>query len=111
MEGKEKLIEALKNIDVKELAEPRPVFSPEEYEAFVSAGMTKEEIGDLEKAEMLSQVIELLPTDKAGIERLIGALGAVSTNSDKQNLANLLTIAQKDPNMLVQMIASTELFN
>ncbi len=110
MEGKEQLMEALRNIDVKELAEPRPVFSETEYRMFKNAGLSKEEVETLENAEMTRQIIELLPKDQAGIDKLASALQSISNENSKQNAANLLLIAQKDPERLVQLLALTEVF-
>lgn len=110
MEGKEKLVEALKNIDIKELAEPRPVFSETEYKMFKNAGLTKEEVDNLEKAEMTRQIIELMPNNEADVNKLTEALKAVSNADNKKNAANLLLIAQKDPERLLQLLAVAELF-
>lgn len=108
MEGKEQLLEALKNIDVKELAEPRPVFGEEEYKMFKQAGLSAEEIKSLEETEMTRQIIELLPDSEEDMKKLEGALKAVSNADVKANTANLLLIAQKDPERLVQLLALTE---
>lgn len=110
MEGKEKLVEALKNIDIKELAEPRPVFGEKEYQMFKNAGLTKEEVDLLERAEMTRQILELMPKDEAGLDKLAGALKAVSNEDNKKNASNLLLIAQKDPERLLQLLATAELF-
>ena len=111
MDGKEKIIEALKNIDVKELAEPKPVFSPEEYAFFQRSGLSADEVRTLENAEMLTQILELLPEDQKGLDRLAGALQAISKETTKENMANLLLIAQKDPQTLIQLLALTEVFD
>lgn len=111
MEGKEKIIEALNNIDVKELFEPRPVFSPAEYELYRKSGLSEEEISTLEMAEMKAQILELLPEDTQGLNRLAGALESISKESSKENMANLLLIAQKDPQTLIQLFALTEVFD
>lgn len=110
MEGKEKLIEAIKKIDFKEFAQSKPVFDEKQLKMFEKAGLTSDEIKTLEEAEMLSQIIELLPETQEGIDKLAAALQAISNTDSKQNTANLLLIAQKDPERLVQLLALTELF-
>ncbi|MBQ7917874.1 MAG: hypothetical protein IJ310_03550 [Clostridia bacterium] len=109
MEGNEKLIEALKNVDVKALVTPEPVFPKEAYEMFKRNGLSSEEIATLENAELKTRIMNLLPDDEKGQERLAMALQAIS-RSGKENAANLITIAQKDPAMLVQLMALTEVF-
>lgn len=111
MKGNEKLIKALENIDVKELAEPRPIFSENVYKIFKEHGLTAEEVSTLENAEMLSQIVDLLPDDDKGNERLAAALEAVSKETTKENMQNLLLIAQKDPQMLAQLLALTEVID
>ena len=110
MEGNEKLIEALKNVDVKALVTPEPIFPKEAYEMFKRNGLSSEEIATLENAELKTRIMNLLPDDEKGQERLAMALQAISRESGKENAANLITIAQKDPAMLVQLMALTEVF-
>ena len=106
--NQQKLIDALSKINYKELAEPKPVFTQAEYDMFKQNGLTKEEIAQLEDTEMLSQLVELLPTDAKSISRLSGALDAVSSADPELNKRNLLLIAQKDPQMLVQLLSLAE---
>ena len=108
MENKEQILESLKNVNFKELTEQKPVFSEEEYAMFKKSGLTPEEINKLEDGEMLRQVIELLPDEEAGLERLAKALEAISMDKTEDNLKNLLTIAQNEPNLLVQILALAE---
>lgn len=104
MENKEQqIIQGLKNIAS---AANEPVFSKEDYELFKRCGISEEEIKHLEKTEMLAGVIDVLPGDEAGIQRLAAALGAISNeNNPEQNLANLKIIAEKDPEMLAKLMA------
>ena len=60
---------------------------------------------------MLTQILELLPEDQKGLDRLAGALQANSKETTKENMANLLLIAQKDPQTLIQLFALTEVFD
>ena len=110
MEGNEKLVEALKKVDVKALATPEPIFPKEAYELFKKNGLSSEEIATLENAELKTRIMNLLPDDEKGQERLAMALQAISKENGKENAANLITIAQKDPAMLVQLMALTEVF-
>lgn len=110
MEGNEKLVEALKKVDVKALATPEPIFPEEAYKMFKRNGLSDEEIATLENAELKTRIMNLLPDDEKGQERLAMALQAISRETGKENAANLITIAQKDPAMLVQLMALTEVF-
>ena len=56
---------------------------------------------------MMSQVIDTLPNDEAGVQRLAAALGAISRENTQENLAALKLIAEKDPTMLAQLMALT----
>lgn len=110
MNGNEKLVEALKKIDVKSLVTPEPIFPKEAYEMFKRNGLSKDEIATLENAELKTRIMQLLPDDEKGQERLAMALQAISKESGKENAMNLITIAQKEPAMLVQLMALTEVF-
>ena len=110
MNGNEKLVEALKKIDVKSLVTPEPIFPKEAYEMFKRNGLSKDEIATLENAELKTRIMKLLPDDEKGQEKLALALQAISKESGKENAVNLITIAQKDPAMLVQLMALTEVF-
>lgn len=110
MENNEKLLEALKKIDVKSLETPEPIFSPETYELFKKSGLSEDEIATLENAELKNRVLEILPDDEQGIERVAGALSAISRDNGDENVKNLLLIAQKDPEMLAKLMALTEVF-
>ena len=110
MNSNEKLIEALKKIDVKALVTPEPLFPEEVYEMFKRNGLSSEEIATLENAELKTRIMDLLPNDEKGQERLAAALESISKESGKENAVNLITIAQKDPAMLVQLMALTEVF-
>ena len=101
MENKE-LMESLQTLAS---AAEEPVFSKEDYELFKRCGLTDEQIKGLEQTEMMSGVIEALPNDEAGTQRLAGALGAISRPDSKESLANLKLIAEKDPQMLAQLMA------
>ncbi len=105
MENKEQqLIETLNTIAS---AAEEPIFSQEDYELFKKCGMTDEQIKGLEQTEMMSGVIEALPNDEAGTQRLAAALGAISRPDPKESQANLKLIAEKDPQMLAQLMALT----
>lgn len=104
-----KLIEQLSKINYKELAEVGPVFSKEEYAIYKQNGFSDKEIAQLEEAELLAQLVDHLPKDAKGVERLGGALDAVSSADPELNKRNLLLIAQKDPQMLVQLLALAEI--
>ncbi|MBR3885063.1 MAG: hypothetical protein IKJ33_01160 [Clostridia bacterium] len=110
MNGNEKLVEALKKIDVKSLVTPEPIFPKEAYEMFKRNGLSKDEIATLENAELKTRIMQLLPDDEKGQERLAMALQAISKETGKENAMNLITIAQKEPAMLVQLMALTEVF-
>lgn len=110
MNGNEKLVEALKKIDVKSLVTPEPIFPKAAYEMFERNGLSKDEIATLENAELKTRIMRLLPDDEKGQERLAMALQAISRETSKENAVNLITIAQKDPAMLVQLMALTEVF-
>jgi hypothetical protein len=104
-----KLVEQLAKINYKELAEVGPVFPKEVYEIYKQNGLTDQEIAQLEEAELLAQLVDHLPKDAKGIERLTGALAAVTSANPEINQRNLLLIAQKDPQMLVQLLALAEI--
>lgn len=109
MDNKEKIIEALAKIDYASLALPKQVFSKEQYKLFEENGLTKKEIAQLEEAEVYSQLIDLLPNDAKGVDRMMSALDAVSNANPEINKKHLILIAQKDPQMLVQLLALAEL--
>ena len=109
MENKEKLIQTLSNIDYKSLVEPRPVFSKEQYELFAANGLSKQEIAMLEEAEMFSQFINLLPNDEKNTEKMMSALDAISTANPEVNKQHIMLIAEKDPQMIAQLLALAEL--
>lgn len=102
--------ETPKNIDLTELAKPVEIFPKEIYEMFQRSGLSDEEISNLEEAELRSRVLDFLPDDPAGQDRLASALMAISKNSTEENSKNLTLIAQKDPQMLIQLMALTEAF-
>lgn len=104
MENKEQLIEALNKII--EAAE-KPVFTEEEYEAFRQGGLSEEEIKELEKMEMLSDTINVLPSDKKDMDRLGAVLEALSSGDNKQNFEKLRILAEKDPQVFAQVMALT----
>lgn len=104
MEKNEKLV---KDIAAVVAAADKPIFSDEDYALFKKCGLTDEQIKGLEQAEMMSGVIDMLPNDDAGVKRLAGALGAISKADPKESLANLNLIAEKDPQMLAQLMALT----
>lgn len=105
--NQKKLAEALAKINFKELANTKP-FSEDEYRVFKENGLTQEEISNLEDLESFSQLMDLLPADKKSIKRLSDALDAVSSVNPEANKKNLVLIAQKDPQMLVQLLALAE---
>ena len=85
-----------------------PVFSKEDYELFKKCGFTAQDVKDLEQTEMMSGVIDVLPEDNAGIQRMGAALGAISNEQNpKQNLENLKIIAERDPEMFAKLMALT----
>lgn len=102
MENKEQLMEFVNTVNS---TADEPIFSKEDYELFKKCGMTEEQIKSLEQAEMMSGVIDALPNDEAGTQRLGAALGAISGPDSKQNLANMKLIAEKDPKMFAQLMA------
>ena len=107
--NQKKLVEALSKINYKELAEQKPVFTKAEYDMFKQNGLTKDEIAQLEETELLSQLLEHIPDDAKSLSRISGALDAVLTADPELNKRNLLLIAQKDPQMLVQLLALAEI--
>ena len=109
MDNKEKLIETLSRIDYKSLVEPRPMFSKEQYELFKANGLSKQEIEMLEQAEAYSELINLLPNDEKGTDRMLSALDAISTANPEINKQHILIIAEKDPEMLAKLLALAEL--
>lgn len=106
MENKELIMKGLETT-LKEIANPAPVFTKEQYDEFKNAGLTPDEIATLEKAEEYAQIIDILPTDNAGIDKLIEAMTSLSDDNAEVNLNKLVAIAQKDPNLLMQLFAIT----
>lgn len=106
MENKEKVMKGLETA-LKEIANPEPIFSKEQYEEFKKAGLTQEEVEKLETAEAYAQIIDILPNNAAGIDKIMEAFASLSNDSTKANVENLLAIAQKDPNLFVQLMAVT----
>ena len=104
MENKEQLVESLR--EVASVAE-ESVFSKEDYALFEKCGISAEDIKKLEQAEMMSDVVDVLPGDDAGVQKLAAALGAISNKDSKKNIENLTLIAQKDPKMFQQLMALT----
>lgn len=104
MENKEQLVESLK--EVASVAE-ESVFSKADYELFKKCGLSAEDIAKLEQAEGMADVIDTLPGDEAGTQKLAAALGAISNQDSKKNMENLTLIAQKDPKMFEQLMALT----
>ena len=90
MKGNEKLIEALKNIDVKAMATPEPLFPQEAYDMFKRNGLSNEEIATLENAELKTRIMRLLPDDEKGQERLAAALQAISNENGKETLNTMI---------------------
>lgn len=103
MENKE-LVESLKNVAS---GAEEAVFSKKDLDLFKKCGLSEEDIKNLEQTEMMSQVIDTLPNDEAGVQRLAAALGAISRENTQENLAALKLIAEKDPTMLAQLMALT----
>lgn len=99
----EELVKALQDLasDID-----KPVFSEEEYAVF-NKYMTPEQVKELENAENRYAVLDVLPDDEAGIQRLGAALGAISGANPKENMDNLKLIAEKDPERFVQLMALT----
>jgi hypothetical protein len=110
MDNKEKIVEALKKVDLKGLVSDEQVFSKATYEMFEKCGLSAEEVEKLERAELQTRVLETLPTDEASMNRIAGALAAISNADGKENAKNLALIAQKDPQMLMNLLALTEVF-
>ena len=110
MDNKEKVLEALKKVDFSSLVDNTPVFSKETYELFKKGGLSEDEIATLEYAELKTRTLEVLPDDQKGMERVFGALAAISKDSAEENAKNLTLIAQKDPEMLLKLIALTEIY-
>ena len=77
---------------------------------FKRNGLSNYEIATLENAELKTRIMNLLPDDEKGQERLAQALQSISKETGKENAVNLVTIAQKEPAMLVQLMALTEVF-
>ncbi len=101
---------ALKKLNSPTFSMEKSVFPKEVYDLFERNNLTQDEIETLERAELQTRVIELLPDDEKGRERLTMALQAISNEDGDKNLENLKIIAEKDPNMLVQLFALTEVF-
>ena len=110
MDNKEKVLEALKKIDVSSLVDNTPVFDEETYALFKKGGLSEDEIATLEYAELKARALEILPDDKKGMDRVFGALAAISKDTAEENAKNLALIAQKDPEMLFKLIALTEIY-
>lgn len=106
MENQEKIMKGIETA-LKEITNPDPIFTKEEYEEFKKAGLTQEEITKLENAEAYAQIIDILPNDGEGADKIMAAFASLSNDSTKVNVENLLAIAQKDPNLLVQLLAIT----
>lgn len=105
-----KLIEeTMKKLNIEELQKDEPIFPAETYELFKANGLSQEDIEDMEKAEIFSQLVDLLPDDEKGLKLLTDAFALISKNSTKENLAGLQAIAMKDPKLLMQMFAFTSL--
>ena len=108
MENNEKLLEKLNKVDFSAFADKEPIFSKETYEMFKKGGLSEQEISTLEYAELRARALEVLPDDQKGAERVFGALAAISRDRGEENAKNIMLIAQKDPEMLVKLIALTE---
>ena len=108
MENNEKLLKALENLDFSKLVDNEPIFPAETYEIFKQGGLSEKEISTLEYAELRARALEVLPDDKAGAERVLGALAAISRGNREENMKNVMLIAQKDPEMILKLIALTE---
>lgn len=106
MENKELIMKGIETT-LKEIGNPAPVFTEEQYNEFKNAGLTPDEIAVLEKAESYAQIIDILPTDNAGIDKLIEAVVSLSDDNAEVNINTLLAIAKKDPNLLMQLFAIT----
>lgn len=106
MENKEQLMEFVNSVNS---SAEEPVFSSEEIALFKNCGLSDEQIKAMEQTEMMSGVIEALPNDEAGTQRLAAAIGAISRPDSKESLANLKLIAEKDPKMFAQLMALTTL--
>ena len=85
------------------------VFSQEDIALFKKCGLSDEQIKAMEQTEMVSGVVDALPNDEAGTQRLAAAIGAISRQDSKESLANLNLIAEKDPKMFAQLMALTTL--
>ncbi len=94
----------------KDLATPESVFPKHYYEMFKRNGLTQDEILTLENAELKSKVVELLPKDEQGQARLASAYKAISTPDGAKNVENLKIICEKDPEMMIKLLALTEVF-
>ena len=110
MENKDKVVEALKKIDFSTIIDKTPVFSNETYELFKKAGLSEKDVSTLEYAELKARALEVLPDDKKGMERVFAALAAISKDSAEENARNFELIARKDPEMLLKLIALTEIY-
>ena len=108
MENTEQLVESLRAVAS---AAVEPVFSKEDYALFKKCGLSAEDISKLEQAEAMSGVIDVLPNEEAGVQRLAAALGAISNEDSKKNIENLTLIAQRDPKMFQQLMALTAISN
>ena len=103
MEIKEQqLIDSLNKIESEA---NKPIFSEADYKMFRDCGMSEEQIKRLEHVEMMSNIINILPGDENGINRLVAALGALSKDDVNENLANLKLIVEKDPQTFAQLMA------
>ena len=85
-------------------------FDEETYALFKKGGLSEDEIATLEYAELKARALEILPDDKKGMDRVFGALAAISKDTAEENAKNLALIAQKDPEMLFKLIALTEIY-
>lgn len=109
MNEKEKLIEQLSKIDYKALSNTEPIFTEEEIAEYKKCGLSDAEIANLEQAETYARIIEVLPKDDKGADRLEQAVKELSSDSNKENINKLLAIANNDPVLLAQLFALSSL--
>ena len=102
MEMNEQILESIKAM--VESAE-EPIFSEADYALFKKGGLSEDEIKNLEKVEMLANVADVLPKDEEGRQKLSAVIQFLSQGDKQTNLANMKKLAEKDPQVMLQLMA------
>ena len=102
MQMNEQLIESLKALVV---SAEEPIFSAADYESFKRCGLSEDEISNLEKVQMMSGVVDVLPKDAEGIQKLSAVVNFLSQGDKQTNAENMKKLAEKDPQVMFQLMA------